>query len=322
MYNINYIEFFILNTVIYFDLFDYPLTSMEIHQYLYSGGMYGGNFSLAEIEDSLKNSPVLSKLLTAERGFYILNGRNNIIDLRLERYNLAAIKYKLAKRAVRIFKFLPFIKLIAVCNSLSFNNAREESDIDLFIITSKGRLWITRLALIIIITLLGLRPPKEKAKDKICLSFYAAEDNLDLSEIKIDKDDIYLDFWLATLQPIYQRENCYAKLIGANPWLQKYFPNFLAQEPGDRLRVSDTGFSKAIYKSKEYILRGVIGNWLEDKVKKIQRKLMSQRKKDMAVIGDKRVIITDSMLKFHETDRRLEYLEKFEKKRDSLLSQY
>ncbi|MCX6744777.1 MAG: hypothetical protein NTX82_04600, partial [Candidatus Parcubacteria bacterium] len=287
--------------------------------YLYTEGMQGGNFSLLEIEECLKNSEIMKKLTAAERGFYFLKGRQEIINIRLERYNIAAQKYKLTLKALKLFKFLPFLKLVAVCNSLSFSNAKQESDIDLFVITTSGRIWVTRLVMIVIITFLGLRPPQTKVQDKICLSFFITDESLDLSGIKIAKDDIYLDFWLATLQPIYQRENFYTKLLEANSWLKKYFPNFLPKELGQRLRVDDTPFSKAIYESKEYLWQGKLGAWLEAKLKKLQLKKMSQKKKDLSVRGDNRVIISDKMLKFHESDRRLEYLEKFEKKREELL---
>ncbi len=319
MFNLNYIEFFILNTIIYFDLFDYPPTGLEIYEYLYSGGMQGGSFSLAEIEDCLKNSEILQQTAAAERGFYFLRGREDIINTRLERYNIAAQKYKLALRTIKLFKFLPFIKMVSVCNSLSYNNAKEESDIDLFVITAAGRIWLTRLAMIIIITVLGLRPPKSKVKDKICLSFFITDENMDLSGIKIAKDDIYLDFWLATLQPVYQRENCYAKFLEANSWLKKYFPNFIPRELGVNLRVEDSPASKAIFESKEYLYQGKFGDWVEARLKRFQLKKMSQKKKDLAVVGDNRVIISDKMLKFHESDRRLEYLERFEQKREELL---
>lgn len=321
MFNINYIELFILNTIIYFDLFDFPLTEQEIFQYLYTGGMEGGNYSLLEVAECLQTSENLKKIITpaARGGFYCLKNREEIIKIRLERYNIAAQKYKLALRAIRIFKFLPFLKLAAVCNSLSYFNARKESDIDLFIIASQGRLWLTRLVLIFIITILGLRPPREKAKDKICLSFYVAEDHLDLSDAKMGANDIYFNFWLATLQPVYLREDYFAKLISTNAWLKKYFPNWLPKQTGYRLRVEDSILNKAIYESKEYFLQGKMGDWVEAKTKAWQLKKMAPKKKDIAVLHDTRVIISDNMLKFHANDRRLEYLEKFEKKRKELL---
>ena len=172
MFDLSFIELFILNTIVYFDLFDYPLTLNEIHVNLYTGGMEGPALTLAEIEECLQNSPKLKKIIATQSGFYFLKKRKEIIQTRLERYNLADKKFQIALRAVRIFKYLPFIKLVAVCNNLGYANAREESDIDLFVITAKNRLWFVRFFLIAIIYALGLRPPKAKVKDKICLSYY------------------------------------------------------------------------------------------------------------------------------------------------------
>ena len=319
MFNLNYLELFILNTIIYFDLFDYPLTLNEIYTHLFTGGMVGSNYSLTEIASELKTNPKLNKIIATERGFYFLQNRQKIIQTRLGRYVLAEKKWKIALWAGRIFKYLPFVKLIAVCNSLAYNNAKISSDIDFFIVTAKNRIWQTRLFLIFTIAVLGLRPPKNKQPDKICLSFYLAEDDLDLTKIKIASEDIYLVFWLATLLPIYMRDEMYDQLIAANPWLNKYLPNWQPVKPSLRRRIEDNKFSKFVYQAREFILQSWLGDWLENLARQLQIKHMSQKKKDLAVLGDKRVIISDTILKFHENDRRAEYQEKFEKKREELL---
>jgi len=319
MFNLNYLELFILNTIIYFDLFDYSLNLNEIYTNLFTGGMEGGSFALAEIEDCLATSSKLKKFITTKRGFYFLRKKEEIIETRLSRYALAEKKLKIAKRVIKILKYLPFIKLMAICNSLSYRNANQESDIDLFIITSKNRIWLVRLFSILVIAVMGLRPPKNKVKDKICLSFFTTEENLDLSQVKITAEDIYLVFWLATLRPIYERDNFYEKFIEANSWFKKYLPNWQSLKMGYRFRVEDNKFSCFVWQVREFIFGGFLGNWLESFCKKIQMKFMSQKKKDQAIVGDKHVIISDTMLKFHENDRRLEYQDKFEKKRTSLL---
>ena len=320
MLNINYIELFILNTITYFDLFDYPLTITDIYQYLYSGGMQGGNFSLLEIEDCLKNSRNLNKVITAERGFYFLKNREAIIKTRLERYNLTNQKYKIAIKAVRIFKYLPFIKLVAVCNSLGMNNANEESDVDLFIITEANRIWLSRLFLIAVIFILGLRPPKDKAKDKICLSYYITAEHLDLSDTRILADDIYLIFWLATLTKLYERDDYLAKFYQANLWLKKYLPNFQVVEPGYRRRLEDKFFNLRVYKLGEFICQGENGDYFDYLAKKLQLKYMSQKKKDLAVSQKNWVIINDTILKFHINDRRQYFLNLFEQRLNEIMA--
>jgi hypothetical protein len=319
MLDINYIELFILNTVTYFDLFDYPLTLSEIHDYLFTGGMKGGNFSLLELEDCLKNSENLQKFITAQGGFYFLKNREIIIETRLKRYNLTNSKYKIAKRAVSIFKYLPFIKLVAVCNSLGMNNAKEESDIDLFIITAKNRIWITRLLLIAIIALLGLRPPKEKAKDKICLSYYITAEHLDLGDTRILADDIYLVYWLATLNNLYEREDYFNKFYQANLWLKSYLPNWQPVLPGYRRRLEDNFFSRTLSGLGEFFGQKEYGDYFDYLAKRLQQKFMSQQKKDVAVRHKNWVIIKDDILKFHVNDRREYYLDLFEQKINTAL---
>jgi hypothetical protein len=318
--DLSFLELFIINTIIYFDIFDYPLTANEICTYLYTGGMEMKPFALDEIKNALAESSQLKKIIAAKNGLYFLKGRERNIQRRLERYKLADKKFKIAKRAIRVLKFLPFVKLIAVCNNLSYQNAQKESDIDFFIISEKKRLYLVRFLVTAVVSLLGIRRHGPKITNRICLSFYVSEENLDLSKIKIAAEDIYLSYWLATLWPSYVRDGFYEKFMEKNAWLKKTLPNFFPLQIGYRYRADDGVLNKSIYKAKEFILRGYLGDFLESFAKKLQLKIMAQKKKDLAAVGDNRVIISDAMLKFHEKDRRLFYLQEFEKKRLEVLN--
>lgn len=318
---ISFLELFIINTLTYFDLFDYPLTLTEIYSYLYTGGMEGGKFSMYEIKKDLEENEKLQKIITTDRGFFCLKGRENIIDSRLQRYNIADYKFKIAVKVIKWLRFFPFIKMIGVCNNLAYFNAKKDADIDLFIITSGKRLYLTRLAVTLFVGLLGKRRHGKKITNRLCLSFWITEDNLNLSEIKIAPDDIYLTYWFATLFPIYQRDNFYNKFIKANSWFKKYIPNWQGTEISYRYKVEDTKFSRFAYKSKEFIYGSFLFNWLEALAEEIQLLKMSQNKKDLAVRGDKWVIISETMLKFHEKDARMEYLRKWEEKTKQFIDQ-
>jgi hypothetical protein len=51
------------------------------------------------------------------------------------------------------------------CNS-------EDSDIDLFVVTEKNRLWLVRILITIIFSVLMVRKTKTKHKKRFCLSFF------------------------------------------------------------------------------------------------------------------------------------------------------
>jgi hypothetical protein len=59
---------------------------------------------------------------------------------------------------------------------------------------------------------------------------------------------------------------------------------------------------------------------LEKIAKKIQWWKISPHVKEMAALGDNRVVINDAMLKFHENDRREEFKKKFNDKISEFIS--
>jgi len=290
----------IISTVAFFDIFDYPLTLVEIYKWLYQPDM---KYQLYEISQGL-DSEALKNRISTKSGFYFLAGREKIIQTRLERYQIAEKKFKIALRTVWFLHTIAFIKMIAVCNNVGYNNGSKESDIDFFIIVRKGRLWLSRLIITLVTTLLGVRRHNKKTVDRVCLSFYISDDHLDLSDIALKPADPYLAYWLATLAPIYNR-GIYSTFIKANDWLGSHLPNFYFPTLNNRRLIKDNSFVRSIKSLDELVWGGFFGDWLEQLAKFIQLKKM--RKDFSGDRGDTRVVINDSMLKFHETDRRSEY---------------
>ena len=86
-------------------------------------------------------------------------------------------------KAAKILSYLPFIKSIAVVNSLAFFNCDKKSDIDFLIITERNKIWTARALSSVLMHILGLRRYGKKVAKRICLSFYISEEKLDLSYI-------------------------------------------------------------------------------------------------------------------------------------------
>lgn len=291
----------IVGTIAFFDLFNYPLTGREVWQYLPIKCV---------LDDVLLALEAKIAHIDSQNGFYFLSGRNQIIQTRMDRYNFTDEKFKRALWVVKILRFIPWINFVTVSNLIGQHNLRESSDIDLFIITESKRIWLTRFLCNSFAQIFGLRPSEKKQKNKICLSFFTSE--LSLKDFLLtDKKDWYFIYWLAGLNPIYDKNNTYERLIEANGWMTDALPNWQKQQMS--FRRSASPFDSKIYFSIWEILFG----WMESLVKKLQLYLMPANLKN-EMNKSRNVVINDAVLKMHTNDRRDEYLKKYLEKLEIL----
>jgi len=268
----------IKKVIVFFNLFDFPLTPYEIFIHL------GRKYSLAEIILTLDS---LGNILENKEGFYFLKGRESLVQLRQERYNYSVRKLKIARRYAKIFALLPFIKVITSANVIGAHNMRDEGDIDLFIISAPGRIWLSRFFCAGIAKILNKRPTQKIKRDKLCLSFYISEDNLNLDSLKIEPEDPYFDYWLKTMVLLYNKQGTYENFLLANNLKGK----------------------QTILKAELTGKRGIVFDYLEKIVKKWQLKIMSAPLK-LVLESSKGKFINDQILKLYWRDRNAEILEK------------
>jgi hypothetical protein len=114
---------------------------------------------------------------------------------------------------------IPWIEMVAVCNSLSMYTTHKDSDIDLFIVTKPSMLWFVRFFVTLRFWRLGIWRKWEDIAGNFCLSFFVTSDALDLSKIAI-ANDIYLYYWIYYLKPILNRNSTYEKFIEVNNWVK------------------------------------------------------------------------------------------------------
>lgn len=228
----------ILSTLIYADLFDFPLTKNELWQRLIASTSIntpGAGFDSPGVKDLKKNFELrLAKLLESKKvekqgQFYFLPGRKNIVGLRKVRAKWSREKLKKANKIVSLLKIVPFVKLVAVTGSVASGNAKKDDDIDLFIITSGGIVWMTRFLVTILTILTGVRrfPGQKNVEDKVCLNLFLAEDHLDAFA---KKGDLFLAYEIAQLKLLWQREGVYQQFLSANKWAINFLPNFSERE--------------------------------------------------------------------------------------------
>ncbi|MFH1822283.1 MAG: hypothetical protein ABH830_01130 [Patescibacteria group bacterium] len=316
----------IVKTVAFFDMFDYPLTLFEIWQ------LVPTKCDLMDIISGLTALKAVKPLVEEKDGFYFLAGRKEIIKIRLARYSLTDKKFKKAILITKIFKIIPWIKMIAVGNIIGSHNLARKGDIDLFIITENKKVWVTRFFCVLISKFLGLRPKPGKTENKICLSFFISEEALSIKELMLVKSmhykqtlfkelegyqalpednyfyhDIYFIYWLAGLVPIYDISHIYKKFIYTNSWLEEFLPNWSA---------NGLNYQRQVKKGNSWFYRDVVDLLLGGLDSRLQEKQIKLMPKELLNIlnQDTRVVANEKIIKLHANDRREEYRDKYNKK--------
>jgi hypothetical protein len=208
----------ILETIVYFDLFDYPLTPTELYRYLWQAPAA----SLVEVVSAASQLEQLE--FTA--GVFCLRGHGSIAQTRADRYLESERKFALRRQYIQLLSLLPGVRAIWIVNTMAYHNVRPASDIDLLIVAAPGKIWATRFFTTVFAKLLGLRPNEHHTKDTLCLSFYITADHLDLTALtQAQQHERYEAYWLAETMPVYDPNNILAECFAANPWLHRCLPN-------------------------------------------------------------------------------------------------
>jgi len=283
----------IIRTVAYFDLFDYPLTKAEIWRWLFGASV----ISLGEIEKAIAEL-VACKVLKEDGGFICAADREGLPAVREERFRFSARKWRRARRWAKVFAAMPGVKLVAIGNTLAYNNAKDDSDIDFFIVTEPGTIWRNRIFCACLAALFNLRPRKGNSRDKLCLSFFVTSDALDLSVIA-QREDVYLHYWLRQLVPLAGSAETAAAFCAANGGLK------------ERGFASKAGIWAWLFRPIGWLPGGFL--------KKTQKKRFPKPLRAAETKGDGSVVISDRILKFHVNDRRADVRERWERRVECLM---
>ncbi len=297
----------IFKTIIWFDLFSHPLTVYEIFKYV--------NYpcKLNDIIIELENS---SDKIKHKNGFYYLNGREEIVAERFKRLNYFKKKIKRAKIFSKLISKIPSVLGVAVSNVIGDHNLKESGDIDFFIITKSGKIWLTRFFCTLSAKILHLRPNSKTKKDKICLSFYVSSDNLNLEKYLLNPNDLYFIYWFSGLEVVYSYKNVFNKFYQENNWIKKYLPNFseslifhggLSDEESSLDNISSDSQLNISTSQSSVTFPG----FCEKVFKKIQFKIMPKKLKDQAGKSSG-VILDDKIIKLFLEDKRQFFIEKYE----------
>ncbi len=313
----------VLRTVAYFDLFDFPLTRGEVWRWLYDPehGTRNTEHSIGDIDAAI--STLISEgKFKEENGCVFLAHRMGLPAVRSERYRHSVRKWRRARRWAMFFGALPGVLLVGVGNTLAYHNAKDESDIDFFIVTKPGTLWRTRFLCAASAALSNLRPAPGKTRDKLCLSFFVSEDALDLSKLMIQDSptkvgvrpgsdrfkiqDPYLTYWTAQMTPLVSDRATLERYREKNEWVRAYLPNTLSRDasPAPPLAGPAPFWLYRLFQPLDLMAGNFLEHW--------QRSHFPPSIMEARLKNDGSVVVTDEVLKFHVNDRRVEIMRRWE----------
>ena len=234
----------ILLTVLYADLFDYPLTEDELYQRL-----VGVASDRAAFQRALAG--LMGPYLMAAGGYLMWIGRKALVAVRERRRQAASGLWASAQRYARWLARVPFVRMVAVSGSLAVHNAEDDSDIDLFCLTAPNRLWVARTFIVPLSKLTRKLPRRFPLV--LCPNYILTLDTLD-----VEDRNLFTAHEVAQTVPLFGNDD-YDRFLQANRWVHDFLPHTRLEDRAPALHEPARPW---FTRSLERLLQGRLGDAL------------------------------------------------------------
>ena len=199
----------ILGTLLYYDIWHYPLTAEEIYAFLPVNGL-----SFEEFSQIVSTVSAEVEIRHAEGYYFVRPQCGRVVEARKQREQHARMMWRAARISTHIIKRCPFVRAVFVSGDLSKNSTGKTSDVDFFILTAPSRLWICRILLTLFKKTFLLN-----RKKFFCINYFATTESL-----SVDERNLFVATEIAHLKPLYNSA-LYRRFFEMNLWIKDYFPN-------------------------------------------------------------------------------------------------
>ncbi|MEM6725047.1 MAG: nucleotidyltransferase domain-containing protein [Bacteroidota bacterium] len=231
----------VLQHLLYYDIFSYPLSEEEIKNHLQQDWT-------SEAVRLMLGDLVDKGWLFKHQDFFALDDDPAKAEERLIRMERSKKYTRIAFRMGKLIAAFPFVQGVYVSGSLSKKWVNEDGDIDYFIITQSGRLWIARTLLVLFKKLFLFNSHKY-----FCVNYFIDEDHLEIEE-----KNRFTATEIVTLLPIAGKEQ-FSAFRAANTWVGDYFPNYPEPNLTKVKKIPKAGLGKLL----QWPLKGKLGDWLD-----------------------------------------------------------
>jgi hypothetical protein len=211
----------IINTLKYRSVFKASMSRFQLGTYLISDREIPADIFESRIKGLLK-----SKKIKQYKGSYHLVRKKPLSWSLRAKYSQNHIQK--TNIGLELLKSIKWIKLMAITGSVAAYNSKKNDDVDLFIISEKNRIWLTRFFVVLILKALGKYRTDKSYNNKLCPNIYMDETRVRWSE---EKRNIYVAHDIIMMQPVINKDDMYFRFLNANRWVFEYFPHFKVQCP-------------------------------------------------------------------------------------------
>ncbi|MFN7977483.1 MAG: hypothetical protein U0P30_05060 [Vicinamibacterales bacterium] len=212
----------ILQAVTYAALFDYPLTLAQLRETL---PLAAGEEAVAA---RLASSEWLRAVVSDRGGLVYPAGRDDLPGIRRRREAITLPRLRGDAPAIAFVSGLPFVRAVAISGSLAHLNADDgeaTGDLDLFVVTAPGRVWMVTVVALVVARLRGWRR-------RLCLNYVVSE-----RALEVPSTDLFTANQIVHLRPL-SGEATYRRFLDANPCVGTHYPNFVPR-PAEAAPVDD-----------------------------------------------------------------------------------
>jgi hypothetical protein len=241
------LEVAILRTLLYADVFAFPMTVRELHHFL----IHDRSASLNEVEEALANSSWLEARLCRHNGYVAVAGRDELIAVRDTRERVAQQLWPRAVRYGRWLAWLPFVRMVALTGALAVRNApAEDDDFDYLIVAASARVWTARAFAILLVRVARLFGAE------VCPNYVVAE-----SALAQERRNVFIAHEIAQMVPVYHVQ-VFERVRDDNRWMDRFLPNAI-QPFYDESREQIGALGRIFKTALEALLGGRLGDKLE-----------------------------------------------------------
>lgn len=283
----------ILRQLLYYDIFDHPLSEEELCK----------DCSVPTHDKPCFRELLDNRLTYRLNGYYALRNEPHLAEKRDRGLKNTGRAMPVAMKMGRLISRFPFIRAVALSGSISKGYMDTFKDVDFFIIARPNRLWLARTLLVIYKKIFLLNSFRF-----FCLNYFIDENNL-----KISERNIFTATEINTMIPVYGF-GLIDSFYRSNEWVREYYKDFPQKELPHEVKPEEGAAKKVM----ERLLTILGGNWLDLLAMKFTvwywRRKYRNNKRNLL---EKSFRLSRSEAKYHPGDFQNKVMEEFRKRLSS-----